>query len=347
MDKFTRNPPALAVGRFNKPYILVVRQLGGVGDCLMLSCVARGLKEKYPEHNLFYVTAEIYLGGALMDVATHNPLWNQIFAIEPYDITSRRTKAVWGRWFGSGTPEIENELLWKMADKAFCLNTACVDKEWPELKSPGGVVTPRYVAWCDHAGVAPSSYAPLYKVTEEERKVAKAYAAERWAGKTVVGLGLSACEKKRALGIGKLEAICKALTAAGLHPVTIDPTCSIPGFDYLVGKRIRDLMPLIEQMSCVISVDSGILHMAGAVGTPVVGLFGPTDQAMRMGNYLGSAVDCHQLIDCAPCWYNFPCDGRQWFHHQPFECITRIPVSGIVEETLRWVKHRQDTRFMV
>ena len=323
-----------------KPYILVLRQLGGIGDCLGLSTVARGLRELYPHHKLTYITSNIYLGGALLDIAEHNPYWDEIILEEPYSMTSRHTKEVWGRWFGAGTPEIENELYWQKADLKFDLNCSCVDREWPELKSPGGIVTPRYVAWSEACGITnPSSYAPIYKITDEERNVAKAYADEHWAGKTVVGLGLSACEKKRAMGIGKLTDICKALTAAGLHPVTIDPTCSIPGYDYLIGKRIRDLMPLIEQMSCTISADSGVLHMAGAVGTPVVGVFGPTDAKMRMGMYLGSAVDCHRLIDCAPCWYNFPCDGRPWFHHQPFECITRIPVSGIIEETLRWVQY--------
>ena len=330
----------------SKPYILVIRQLGGVGDVLMLSCVARGLKEKYPAHKLFYATAEIYLSGCLMDVATHNPFWDQVYAIEPYDCTTQRTKDVWSRWFSQSIPAIEEELLYKMADHVFDLNTACVDYEWEALKH-GGIKKPRYQIWCDACAVLPSSYAPIYKVTDEERETAKTYAAEHWAGKTVVGLGVSAADKQRAMGIGKLEAICKALQAAGLHPVTIDPTCKISEYDYLIGKRVRELLPLMEQMAAVISVDSGILHMAGAVGTPVVGIFGPTDQGMRMANYLGSAVDCHRIIDCAPCWYHPRCTGKQWFHHQPFECITRIPVSGIVEEVLRWVNYRQNAELMV
>ena len=327
----------------SKPYILVVRQVGGVGDVLMLSCVARGLKETYPNHTLKYVTSGLYLSGALMDIATHNPLWDEIFAIEPYDCVSQHTKDIWHKWFGPQTPNIEDELIWKMADKAIDLNTACVDREWPEMDSPTGVVTPRYVSWCAAAGVTPSSYAPIYHITEDERRDAKEYAAEHWAGKTVIAVGLSACDKKRALGIGKLETLCKSLIAEGLHPVTVDPTCTLPGVEYLINKRIRELMPLLEQMSVAISVDSGILHMSGTVGTPVVGIFGPTDYRMRMDNYLGSAIDSRRLVDCAPCWYKYPCDCAKWFPHKPFECISRISVSGIVEETLRWVEYRHQT----
>lgn len=212
------------------------------------------------------------------------------------------------------------------------------------MNSPEGVVTPRYVSWCEACGITnPPNYAPIYKVTKAERKIAKEYAAEHWAGKTVVGVGLSACDKKRALGIGKLTDICTALQAKGLHPVTIDPTCTIPGVDYLINKRLRDLMPLIECMDVVVSVDSGLLHMAGTLGIPVVGIFGPTDQALRMKQYLGSATDSRKLIDCAPCFYKYPCDGRQWFHHAPFECLSRVSVNGIVEETLRWVEYRRKT----
>jgi ADP-heptose:LPS heptosyltransferase len=327
-----------------KPYILVVRQLGGVGDVLSLSCVARGLREKYPDHRLVYVTSNLYLGGGLLDIANHNPLWSEVIVVEPWDETGKQTKLTWAKYFSPATPEIEEDLLWKMADHAFDLNASCVLKEWPEMNSPGGVITPRYVAWCDACGITePSSYAPIYRITDQERKAAKEYTVKHWAGKTVIGVGLSACDKKRALGIGKLTEICTSLAAEGLHPVTIDPTCTIPGVDYLINKRIRDLMPLIEQMRVIVTVDSGTLHMAGALGVPVVGIFGPTDYKMRMNNYLGGATDSRQLVDCAPCFYKFPCDSGKAFHHKPFECLRRIAVTGIVEETLRWVEYRRKT----
>ena len=90
-------------------------------------------------------------------------------------------------------------------------------------------------------------------------------------------------------------------------------------------------------MKCVVTVDSGILHMSGVVGTPVIGIFGPTDYQMRTAYYRGSYTDSRKLIDCAPCWYNYPCLGKD-FEHKPFECLNRVSVDCVVEETLRWVK---------
>jgi ADP-heptose:LPS heptosyltransferase len=324
-----------------KPYILVVRQLGGIGDVLMLSCLFRGLKEKYPGHTLKCVTAEVYLSGSLMDIMTHNPLIDEVIAIEPWDMTPARTREVWGRFY-AGAGHLEDELIWKMADHAFDMNTACVDYEWEAMKN-GGIQKPRYQVWCDAADLQPSSYAPIYRVNSDELSKARAYADEHWKGATVVGLGLSACDKKRALGVGKLQEICQGLNQAGVHVVTIDPTNRLDGVDSIIGKRISELMALISCMDVVISADSGILHMAGALGIPVVGLFGPTDYKMRMGCYLGSATDSTRLVDCAPCWYEYPCADRG-NGHKPFECLSKIPVSGIVEETLRWAEYQQSGR---
>jgi len=329
------------VGR--KPYILVVRQLGGIGDVLMLSCVFRGLREKFPKHTLKCVTAEVYLAGALMDLVTHNPLIDEVIAIEPWDMTGKRTREVWNRYYAGSSP-LEDELLWTMADEAYDLNTPCVEYEWEAMKN-GGIKKPRYQIWCDAAGVVPSSYAPIYRVRPEERARAESYAEEHWPkGKPVVGLALTSCDKRRAMPVGKLQDIARGLTGRGLHVVTIDPTARLDGVDSIVGKRISELMALIERMDVVISPDSGVLHMAGTLGVPVVGVFGPTDQSMRMGNYLGSATDSKYLVDCAYCWYEYPCLGSSGNGHKPYECISLISADVIVEETVRWATQRTEYR---
>jgi 3-deoxy-D-manno-octulosonic-acid transferase/heptosyltransferase-1 len=63
---------------------------------------------------------------------------------------------------------------------------------------------------------------------------------------------------------------------------------------------LRELACLYGQAQLVISTDSGPMHLAAAVGTPVVALFGPTDPA-RTGPYgPGHRVIRHALT-CAPC----------------------------------------------
>lgn len=319
----------------HKPYVLVVRQLGGIGDVLMLSCLFPALRKKYPKHTIKLVTSEIYLAGALMDIATHNPHIDEIHTIEPYDATPIRTRQVWNRHFGN-SPAMENELLWQMADVALDMNTPCVEYEW-EAMVADGIKKPRYQVWCDAADIPEADYTPIYKTTKQERAEAKTYADANWHGATVVGLGLAAADKRRAWGAKQLLGIAQGLQEQGIQVVTIDPTAQLSGIPSLVGKRIRELMPLMPHMSAVISVDSGLLHMAGTMDVPVIGIFGPTDPDMRMGNYRGSATKGSTFCDCAPCWYDYHCVSEKGNGHTSFECMEKIKPELIIEETLRWV----------
>jgi heptosyltransferase I len=61
----------------------------------------------------------------------------------------------------------------------------------------------------------------------------------------------------------------------------------------LFATTIEELMGLVAHAKCVVAADSGPLHLAAALGTPVVGLFGPTDPA-RNGPFVSRAVIVHK-----------------------------------------------------
>jgi heptosyltransferase-1 len=56
-----------------------------------------------------------------------------------------------------------------------------------------------------------------------------------------------------------------------------------------LSTTIEELMGLLAHARCFLAVDSGPLHLAAALGTPVVGLYGPTDPA-RNGPFVPGAV---------------------------------------------------------
>jgi ADP-heptose:LPS heptosyltransferase len=318
-----------------KPTIIIVRQLGGIGDVLALSCVFRGIREKFPQHEIICVTSRLYLAGGILELAEHNPYIDSILVIEPFEATTQTTKSWWKEFAAS--PRLEDFAVVRKADFVIDLNTVCIETEITECRNFGRVLTPRYKIWCDAAGVVPSSYFPCYEFSKNELRAAQQYKKENWPlGKKVIGVGVAASTPDRSLKPGVLIDVCRQLRDAGCHVVTIDATRKYEDFDYLVGKRIAQLMPLISEMDVVLSMDSGVLHMAGAVSTPVIGIFGPTDYKMRMGQYTGSAIDSTQLTPCAPCWYNYPCKKeRNPADH--FKCFQKISPSVIVEEVLRWV----------
>jgi heptosyltransferase-2 len=63
---------------------------------------------------------------------------------------------------------------------------------------------------------------------------------------------------------------------------------------------IRNVAALIEKCHCFISDDSGLMHVASSVNTPIVALFGPTNQKWTSPiskNYKIITSD----MDCSPC----------------------------------------------
>jgi heptosyltransferase-1 len=62
-----------------------------------------------------------------------------------------------------------------------------------------------------------------------------------------------------------------------------------PAHPIVLRTTIEELMGLLAHARCVVAVDSGPLHLAAALGTKVVGLYGPTDPA-RNGPFVPGAI---------------------------------------------------------
>jgi ADP-heptose:LPS heptosyltransferase len=76
-----------------------------------------------------------------------------------------------------------------------------------------------------------------------------------------------------------------------------------PGVLSLFGASLTELVAAMAGANCVISVDTGTMHLAAALGVPVVALFGPTDPQLT-GPYPGRAPGrvLTSGIDCQPCF---------------------------------------------
>jgi len=96
-----------------------------------------------------------------------------------------------------------------------------------------------------------------------------------------------------------------------------------PAID-LAGATTVGLLPaLLSRASLLITNDSGPMHIAAAVGLPVVALFGPTS-AVRTGPYgLGHRVLTTEL-SCRPCL------SRTCQNPVQLECLTRISPEHVI-----------------
>jgi len=66
------------------------------------------------------------------------------------------------------------------------------------------------------------------------------------------------------------------------------------------ATTLREYVELVRRARLVVAADTGPLHLACAVGTPVVGLFGPTDPS-RNGPFSPDDLTVRRTAPCTPC----------------------------------------------
>lgn len=88
---------------------------------------------------------------------------------------------------------------------------------------------------------------------------------------------------------------------------------------------------LLARMDCLLTNDSGPMHLAAAVGTPCVALFGPTDPG-RTGPY-GAAHTVLRTGDCPPC-------RRRQCRRGDHECLAAIAPETAAKAVLATLRTR-------
>lgn len=124
---------------------------------------------------------------------------------------------------------------------------------------------------------------------------------------------------------------------ANVYVIDIDKPLNMKGIYDIIGLPLRKVTQYIYQVDLMICWDSGPAHIAGALGTPILGLMAPTDGLVRFGIY-DNVTLMKIKCDRYPCWYN-PCKG---FHeYQP--CLKNIKVKYILKEVKNILGKRTKT----
>ena len=109
----------------------------------------------------------------------------------------------------------------------------------------------------------------------------------------------------------------------------------------LAGKAsLLQLGALLEQCDVLVSGDTGPLHLATAVGIPVVALFGAADPART-----GPVGDGHLVLQAekVPC---VPCRSRTCGNPRYLECMEKISTDSVFSAVLMQVRKGQREKRM-
>ena len=95
---------------------------------------------------------------------------------------------------------------------------------------------------------------------------------------------------------------------------------------------LKQLAALMQMSTLLITNDSGPMHLANAVGTPIVAIFGPTNPK-RTGPYQGNYIVVQRELPCAPCYLR-KCPAGQ-------ECLQELGVDQVmsaVQQLMRRIR---------
>lgn len=93
---------------------------------------------------------------------------------------------------------------------------------------------------------------------------------------------------------------------------------------------LKVLAAVYRSATVVVSTDTGPMHLAAAVGRPVVALFGPT-APWRTGPYGEGHVVIRAGVSCSPC-FSKSCKTKEF---EPMACMNRITAEQVVEAVAR------------
>jgi heptosyltransferase II len=300
------------------PNVLAVR-FSSIGDVLLTTPLFRAIRQRHPAARITVLTKEAYApllshnphiervigvasGRPLTSVAAELRAGGYTYRLDLHD--SLRTRLlrtlVPGRWRTYPKHRMARTLLIYTKRNLYRDRRPVAERYFsaardlgvvPDGKPPEfvlGVAAEREVGdWLGSVGVTQSG--PLIAVAPGAAHATKRWPLEHW----------------RAL-IGRL--IARGLDVAivgGADDKSIGAELSQTGDGRAVSAAgalgLQATGALLRRSVALVSGDTGVMHMASGVGTPVVALFGPTVEAFGFFPYTSRANVVELALSCRPC----------------------------------------------
>jgi ADP-heptose:LPS heptosyltransferase len=239
-----------------------------------------------------------------------------------FRVASRRR---WALYDVLVSPEKGDGSIRHMKDIFDDLGRAAGIAPTPEL-SPLPVSHPAAEAalrWQEQNALAPGRYvvfAPGCGGTVLFRRLAPAVWAEVAAGLAEWPVVV--------VGARQEEALCRQIAALA------------PRVRVATGFNLQELAGVMAGAATVVAIDSGPMHLAAAMGVPVVGIFGP-DSPLRYGPRNPRSVSVYRGLPCSPCNNCWVYREARCTNPQPHICMAGISADEIVSAAAACLAARQ------
>ncbi|MCX5800693.1 MAG: lipopolysaccharide heptosyltransferase II [Candidatus Eisenbacteria bacterium] len=145
--------------------------------------------------------------------------------------------------------------------------------------------------------------------------------------------------KTKVWGAGSMSLLAKALVRAGYGVLVLGgeadeailremkSLCENEKAVRFHTGGLRTIAALMSQCDCVVSNDSGLMHMAYAVGTPVVAIFGSTTPEFGFYPPDSRSTVISKSFQCKPCDVH----GKNECPKGDFRCMNSVEVSEVMD----------------
>jgi heptosyltransferase I len=281
---------------------LVVR-LGSLGDIVHTLPAVAGLRESFPAAEIVWLTHPRWA-----ELVTRSRLATEIWPVDSRDLSSVRkiVRKIRGE---AWTAAIDYQGLWKSAflpylgrvRKRIGFSAASIREYGVPILYTDRVrcraihIAEQNGELSSHAGAVKPTGAVTLHLEPSEVDLVRAQLHQKGAGRYIV-LSPGGGWRSKCWPAERFGALCRKIH----HELGLRCVINFgPGEEDLLAEvktashdaeplaydgELGSLMALLRQALCIVGGDTGPLHLAVALGTPVVALFGPTDPA-RNGPY--------------------------------------------------------------
>lgn len=331
------------------PRSILIIELWGIGDLIMMSSVLKPLRERYPQARISLLAKDIS-----RELFAHSPNIYD-FIIFDFPWTRFRNKYALWKWPWPGLlgtintlrrrkfdlvldarGDIRNNLLSFLISGKRRIGYSYTGGGYflTDALLPKGKNRHRVDTWLDllsHLGIEADKYKPSLYITQEEEKTARNFLINQGIknGELLVGIHPGAKIKSRCWPLANFAAVAEhirdtfgAKIIVFMEPEGYGEEIPIKG-DFIKAKiPLREMTCLVKLVDLLVCNDSGAMHIATAVDTKTLSIFGPGDYK-RIGPYgTGHAIVADNEVKCRPCF-----DSCK---HDKALCLDKISVDMVV-----------------
>lgn len=202
-------------------------------------------------------------------------------------------------------------------------------------------VPQRYAMALDSTAPYKRKLLPCIHLTDAEQQAAATRLAPLSGDRPLVALHPYATHPAKQWPRGHWENLTGLLAGAGIDWFVVgrdeEPLFPDHEQDFTNATNLRETCALLNQATLLVTGDSGPMHLACAVQTPVLALFGPTTRAWGFLPAGPNDSVLERSLDCRPCSLH----GAKACT-RGFECMVGITPEEVVENLQRKLKNTQN-----